>query len=1060
MPEIIQNRYVVGEVLGIGAMGTVYRALDRLTGQTVALKRLTASVGDIRFATRILESEKSATEVRLTMAREFQALAALRHPNIITVLDYGFEEGGQPFFTMEVLPGAVNILDAGQGRPLQAQIQLLVQVLDALAYLHRRGILHRDLKPDNVLVVEGSVRLLDFGLAASVDSGVQGIAGTLAYIAPEVLDGEAPGFHSDLYSFGMIAYEMLTGKHPFRLNTAAALIEDILDTIPDPRAAGLSEPLSQVLSRLLAKTPAARHPDATTVATELCRAVGLPLPAETQAVREGFLQSARFVGRTKEIEELLALLRSAKKGTGIACLVLGESGVGKSRLVSELAIRAMVDDVLTLRVQCKPEGGPRLGEWEQALRHLALLFPENDANTALFSAPPVDSLNSLSLDSLSLDSPPNPVTVDQVPPLNERRTGAVLNAFRAARRPILLLIEDVQWATDDLELARLLCREAPALPLIVVATTRVEDSAGVMGVLPSVRTLRLERFKKDEIAELSFNMIGASARQPQVQALLQRQTEGNAYFLVEVVRVLAEEAGSLVNIGTVTLPESVFSEGVRSVIRRRLARLLPEDRALLWAAAVAGRVIDLAVLRSIAETNDRAAGFDDWLKRCADAAVVESANGGWQFTHDTLRDTVLEGIPADERAALHRNIAETIERLYGEDPARSRELAFHWRQAGDESRERRYALQVARAAAANDSFQEAIGLLERALYLTPADDTATRTTIALEFGAAYAELGDYLPATIYLEQTITLASTLKNMPTMARALLILGEIAIRQGQGGIGRHMLLQALHLNAESADLLTRTRIYSALGSLYVSENDLSGAEQAFREGLETARTAGLATHAATLLTKLGSVRGQQGDYEDGLKLWRETLIVQQQAPSMAQEATLLATMGLTAWLRGDIQTGRHYTEEALKLERQLGRRYNIATCLITLGHIYTYERQFAEATSAFQRALTALNGLDMPTLILDVLSGLALLYIAFGQYAPAAELLGLIIHHPAVGTETLANSRAMWERLQRDSANEGIATENIHLLKKAFEEGRRNDLRTVVYLLVHRLRATQEI
>ena len=1044
MPEIIQNRYVVGEVLGVGAMGTVHRAIDRLTGQTVALKRLTASVGDIRFATRILESEKSATEVRLTMTREFQALAALRHPNIITVLDYGFEEGGRPFFTMELLRGAANILEAGQGRPLQDQIKLLIQVLDALAYLHRRGILHRDLKPDNVLVVEGSVRLLDFGLAASVDSGVQGIAGTLAYIAPEVLDGEPPGFHSDLYAIGMIAYEMLVGKHPFRLNSAAALIEDILDTVPDPRAAGLSEPLAQVLSRLLAKTPAARYPDATSVISELCRAVGLPLPAETKAVREGFLQSARFVGRTKEIDELLTRLRKAKKGTGSACLILGESGVGKSRLVSELAIRAVVENVLTLRVQCKPDSGPRLGEWDQAIRQLALLFPESDTSASLLSIVTPD---------------PRPNAAEPPAPPNEQHGSVVLGALLAANRPILLVIEDAQWATDEMELARLLCNEAPTFSLMVGVTARTEDSAKVVERLQGVPIMRLERFKADEIAELSFNMIGTSARQPQVQALLQRQTEGNAYFLVEVVRVLAEEAGSLANVGMVTLPEAVFSEGVRSVIRRRLARLLPEDRALLWTAAVAGRVLDLAALRSMAEATGAAVSFDDWLCRCADAAVIEAANGGWQFTHDTLREAVLADIPPEERIALHRKIAETLERLYGEDPARSRELAFHWRQAGDERREQRHALQVARAAAAADSFQEAIGLLERALYLTPAEDTATRTAIALEFGTAYAELGDYLAATAYLEQAITLASALNDPMTTARALLMLGEIAIRQGQGGVGRHMLLQALQLNAGSSDRLTRTRLYSALGALYLSENDLSGAENAFREGLAAARAAGLTTYEATLLTQLGSARGKQGDYEDGLKLWRETVAVGHQPPSVAQEATLLATMGLTAWLRGDLQTGRRYTEEALTLEQQLGRRYNIATCLITLGHIYTSERQFAEATSAFQRALTALTGLDMPALVLEVLSGLALLYIAFGQYSPAAELLGLIIHHPAVSTETLANSQTMWERLQRASADEGIAAENIYLLHKAFEEGRRNDLRTVVYLLVHRLRTIKE-
>src|SRR5258706_15531538 len=157
-----------------------------------------------------MPSTKDRMDTRLALAEEFQLLASLRHPNIISVLDYGFDDGN-PYFTMELLDHAQTILECGRGQPLAAQVGLLVQVLQALAYLHRRGVIHHDLKPGNVLVTGEQVKLLDFGLSVmrkqrSDDGGTT--SGTLAYLAPEVLSGLPSDETSDLYAVGVIAYEL------------------------------------------------------------------------------------------------------------------------------------------------------------------------------------------------------------------------------------------------------------------------------------------------------------------------------------------------------------------------------------------------------------------------------------------------------------------------------------------------------------------------------------------------------------------------------------------------------------------------------------------------------------------------------------------------------------------------------------------------------------------------------------------------------------------------------------------------------------------------------------
>jgi len=203
---VIGNRYQLQHVIGSGGMGVVYRAADRLTGQTIALKRVLAPADD---------ATGSSTDSRLALAQEFQILAGLRHPHIISVLDYGFDAEKRPFFTMDYLTEAVTILQAGQQLSVNGRLQLVLQMLQALTYLHRRDVLHNDLKPANILVTNGQVKLLDFGLSATVDKR-SSTAGTWAYMAPEIMRGGSGSAASDLFAAGVITYELLAGKRPFQ----------------------------------------------------------------------------------------------------------------------------------------------------------------------------------------------------------------------------------------------------------------------------------------------------------------------------------------------------------------------------------------------------------------------------------------------------------------------------------------------------------------------------------------------------------------------------------------------------------------------------------------------------------------------------------------------------------------------------------------------------------------------------------------------------------------------------------------------------------------------------
>jgi eukaryotic-like serine/threonine-protein kinase len=368
--ELVGNRYQLKDELGSGAMGIVYKAYDRLYRKTVALKQVIALFEN--SGTTV--DANSSTSMRLALANEFQVLSSLRHPHIIGVSDYGFHQG-QSYYTMQYIESPTTIRQYAQGKSLTDQIRVLVEMLQALQYLHRRGIIHRDLKPDNALVsTEGAVNVLDFGLATVIASktGEQSISGTIAYMAPEVLQGESISAASDLYAVGVIAYEIFAGHHPFDLKNVGTLIFDIIQKPIDVSAMDVPEEIALIVERLLSKTPEDRYTDAESVINAFNTVTSFDIPNESLEIRESYLQAAHFVGRERELGQLKTALDDVLQNKGSAWLIGGESGVGKSRLIEEIRTLALVQGALVLNGQGVAEGGLSYQMWLNPLRRLIL----------------------------------------------------------------------------------------------------------------------------------------------------------------------------------------------------------------------------------------------------------------------------------------------------------------------------------------------------------------------------------------------------------------------------------------------------------------------------------------------------------------------------------------------------------------------------------------------------------------------------------------------------------------------------------------------------------------
>jgi tetratricopeptide (TPR) repeat protein len=622
------------------------------------------------------------------------------------------------------------------------------------------------------------------------------------------------------------------------------------------------------------------------------------------------------------------------------------------------------------------------------------------------------------------------------PGAQQRLALTIADLFRQQSQPVVLLLDDLHWAGESLLPLRELTRLAPQLPLLVVGTYRDDERPDLPADLPGARALTLERLSEDQIRTLSVSALGEAGATPRIVEFLKSETEGNAFFMVETLRALAEEAGQLSAIPQMDLPERMFPKGAQAVAQRRLDRLPIDYHPLLRVAAVAGRQIDLDLLRQI----DPFVNLDRWLLACAEAGMITRDEGLWRFAHEKLRDGILFGLAEDQQPKLNRMVAEAMEAIHAEPEVYARALCDHWRRAGDPLKTVYYARHAAHQLMGISEYQGAVKLAERALDGLPDADMSDD---ALALRVLRAELlytvGQYAEARQELEDTLPIARHGRHTHCVLTGVRIMGHVMQALGEYAEARRWMTESLDLARAVGNRPGEAQALRNLGLIAENLGELDLATDLYRHSLDLFRAVEDRMGTAGALANLGSVAVYRGQHDDAQARFDDALAIFQAIGYRWGIAYTLIRLGDVALRTGAYDEARAALEQALALCDEIGHRWGMAFAQIQLGHVSLAQRQYRQAGGCFYRALRAAWDIQAVPTALDALVGVAQFLQIDEDFERAVELLALALAHPSTDMETKTRATQALDALAGELAPD--------TLDSATAQGRVRDLAGVV-------------
>lgn len=808
---------------------------------------------------------------------------------------------------------------------LKTVLAVCRRVCNTLAYMHGEGVIHRDLKPDNILIrPNGEPVIVDFGLlshyggmihreALQIDANVMG---TVPYMAPEQIRGDLVDARADLYALGCILFQLLTGRLPFIKATPFEVLQAHLFEEPPPPSrlcsnSYIQPELDDLVLSLLAKNPQQRIGYAQDVARQLAAISGDVWLPEPEPRPRAYIYRPAFIGREPQLQIFTDRFDNLVREQGSLVMVGGESGIGKTRFMVEVGRKAAQRGILVLSGESLDAGAQPLEPLRKTLQFIADRCREGGvAETTRLLGPRAKVIQPFE-DSLTdlpgLETYPEPA---ELPPEAARirlftclwQTIAVLSQDV----PLVLILDDLQWVDDlTIHFLQFLLQSGnlPQSRILVIGTFRTEEvGPGLESLLtlPELTLLRLSRLEEQEVNEILSNMLAMNAPPPILRHHLVRHSEGNPLFVAEYVKAAVEQkllfrddhgmwqVMTSETQGSQDAVEKQYQDlplprSLRDLVRRRLAELPDIARAIIDIAGLYGRESPIALLRHLSERGETIflQGLDALVLK---QVLEESAPEQVRFVHDKIREVIIAEQDVSWRKNLHQSLAQGIEDLFAEQKEEYlARLSWHWDQAGQLTKAQSYYLAAARQARNKYAYNEA-----RASFQA------------------------------YLERVVEPTSE-----SVQAQIELVEHVLMIQGAHSEARATLDQALanarklgNKKAEITCLIIFARLHQTLGQP-------DPAQEMIDNALILAREIGNRREEGTALSSSAYIQYRQGHTRESLALYSQSLTISREVNDRFLESQNLGNLGVQYHVLGEIDLARQHYEHAVCICREIGNR-----------------------------------------------------------------------------------------------------------------------------------------
>ena len=944
--QLVADRYQVLARLGGGEVAETYKVRDVIGDRVLALKIL---------------REDAPKGAELQLNREFYHLSRFTHPGIVAAFDYASTPEHRPYFTMEFFDGVpINAFFADGFRPELTGVVL--QLLQALDRIHAQGLIHCDLKPQNILVADGDgaprAKLLDFGLAGRLSlSDAVVPRGTLGYVAPEVLKGVDVDARADLYSLGLVLYEVVTGRGPGKEKDLRAWLRMQYNTefkAPREFDKNIPEEFESLVMSLVQREPDRRPRSAATVIEELSRPGHRPA-ADTEP-RESVVAPG-FVGRGDELAVLKELLAAASKGKAGAACITGERGVGKSRLLSEYKFVAQLEGATILSFEPTSLGATRRSLMEMTLSYLngysSVEIPKVDESRA---APPEEKYRLFE-------------TV--VHGLKE------LSSSPRVRHSLVLMVDDFElYDSTSLEFLRYLVFSLGNERLMVLVAgvneARLLDLTTELGRTSGFRHVPLQPMGRNEVEALLAALVGELTGSEVLTEWLMRTTGGSPLFVIETIRSLIE-GRVLTRRGTrwALLEDALNAysapDSVTEVLSRRLETVSAEELGVLQVGATAAGPFSLEFLHTVLKQDE--AMLSGVVAKLRTLGLLRSlvidGEASFILSSKLLEAAVTERMSVPERRENHRRVAQALELLHPEKPDKLIfDLAHHFTQAGIEDRAFCYSLQAGALARQSRLSEQALGYYETALALSAhAESTKELVELLERVGGLREATGKYPEAVdAYAQGLSTIAADAelsKDRPLVSRFMRKLGLVHHKRGHNQEALDSLNQALLMQPDR-DAPSYIDTLNDLGWSHIAVGGFGRAELLLAAALRLAGNlkdripAEYKRLAARSYYSLGVLAWSRGDFVLSQQLVERSLATYEAVGddhSAGEASHFLATLW---WRRGELDKARECYLRYLPARRRAGDAHFLLHSLQGLGQISQDEDEWGKSHDYFAEAL----------------------------------------------------------------------------------------------------------